>query len=241
MGKSKASTLNSLGTINPIKEIIDKAHQLDIPVLIDAAQAIQHLGVDVQSLDADFVVFSGHKMYAPTGIGILYGKERWLNAIPPYQGGGEMIKTVTFEKTTYNDLPFKFEAGTPDITEVIGLGAAIDYINSIGLQQMRAREHHLFAYAHDVLRNIDGLRFIGEAKNKTASISFLIGNLHPFDVGEILDKQGIAVRTGHHCTQPVMDFFNIPGTVRASLAFYNTEEEIDKLGEGIKKAISLLS
>lgn len=232
---------NSLGTINPIKEIIDKAHQLDIPVLIDAAQAIQHLGVDVQSLDADFVVFSGHKMYAPTGIGILYGKERWLNAIPPYQGGGEMIKTVTFEKTTYNDLPFKFEAGTPDITEVIGLGAAIDYINSIGLQQMRAREHHLFAYAHDVLRNIDGLRFIGEAKNKTASISFLIGNLHPFDVGEILDKQGIAVRTGHHCTQPVMDFFNIPGTVRASLAFYNTEEEIDKLGEGIKKAISLLS
>lgn len=232
---------NSLGTVNPIQEIIDKAHQLDIPVLIDAAQAIQHLGVDVQSLDADFVVFSGHKMYAPTGIGILYGKERWLNAIPPYQGGGEMIKTVTFEKTTYNDLPFKFEAGTPDITEVIGLGAAIDYINSIGLQQMRAREHHLFAYAHDVLRNIDGLRFIGEAKNKTASISFLIGNLHPFDVGEILDKQGIAVRTGHHCTQPVMDFFNIPGTVRASLAFYNTEEEIDKLGEGIKKAISLLS
>lgn len=232
---------NSLGTVNPIQEIIDKAHQLDIPVLIDAAQAIQHLGVDVQSLDADFVVFSGHKMYAPTGIGILYGKERWLNAIPPYQGGGEMIKTVTFEKTTYNDLPFKFEAGTPDITEVIGLGAAIDYINSIGLQKMRDREHHLFAYAHDVLRNIDGLRFIGEAKNKTASISFLIGNLHPFDVGEILDKQGIAVRTGHHCTQPVMDFFNIPGTVRASLAFYNTEEEIDKLGEGIKKAISLLS
>jgi cysteine desulfurase / selenocysteine lyase len=232
---------NSLGTINPIKEIIAKAHQFDIPVLIDGAQAIQHLGIDVQSLDADFVVFSGHKMYAPTGIGILYGKERWLNAMPPYQGGGDMIKTVTFEKTTYNDLPFKFEAGTPDITEAIGLGAAIDYINSIGLKKMQEREHHLFAYAHDVLRNIDGLRFIGEAKNKTASISFLVGNLHPFDVGEILDKQGIAVRTGHHCTQPVMDFFNIPGTVRASLAFYNTEEEIDKLGEGLKKAISLLS
>jgi cysteine desulfurase / selenocysteine lyase len=232
---------NSLGTINPVKEIIAKAHQHNIPVLIDAAQAIQHLGVDVQALDADFVVFSGHKMYAPTGIGILYGKEKWLNAMPPYQGGGDMIKTVTFKKTTYNDLPFKFEAGTPDITEAIGLGAAIDYINSIGLKKMQQREHQLFAYAHEQLNTIDELRFIGEAKNKTASISFLIGNLHPFDVGEILDKQSIAVRTGHHCTQPVMDFFNIPGTVRASLAFYNTEEEIDKLTAGIKKAITLLS
>jgi cysteine desulfurase / selenocysteine lyase len=232
---------NSLGTINPVKEIIAKAHQHNIPVLIDAAQAIQHLGVDVQALDADFVVFSGHKMYAPTGIGILYGKEKWLNAMPPYQGGGDMIKTVTFKKTTYNDLPFKFEAGTPDITEAIGLGAAIDYINSIGLKKMQQREHQLFAYAHEQLSTIDELRFIGEAKNKTASISFLIGNLHPFDVGEILDKQSIAVRTGHHCTQPVMDFFNIPGTVRASLAFYNTEEEIDKLTAGIKKAITLLS
>jgi cysteine desulfurase / selenocysteine lyase len=232
---------NSLGTINPVKEIIAKAHQHNIPVLIDAAQAIQHLGVDVQALDADFVVFSGHKMYAPTGIGILYGKEKWLNAMPPYQGGGDMIKTVTFKKTTYNDLPFKFEAGTPDITEAIGLGAAIDYINSIGLKKMQEREHQLFAYAHEQLSTIDELRFIGEAKNKTASISFLIGNLHPFDVGEILDKQSIAVRTGHHCTQPVMDFFNIPGTVRASLAFYNTEEEIDKLTAGIKKAITLLS
>ena len=232
---------NSLGTINPIKEIITKAHQFNIPVLIDAAQAIQHLGVDVQSLDADFVVFSGHKMYAPTGIGVLYGKEKWLNAMPPYQGGGDMIKTVTFKKTTYNDLPFKFEAGTPDITEAIGLGAAIDYINSIGLKKMQEREHRLFAYAHEQLSTINELRFIGEAKNKTASISFLIGNLHPFDVGEILDKQSIAVRTGHHCTQPVMDFFNIPGTVRASLAFYNTEEEINKLVAGIKKAITLLS
>jgi cysteine desulfurase / selenocysteine lyase len=232
---------NSLGTINPVKEIIAKAHEHNIPVLIDAAQAIQHLGVDVQALDADFVVFSGHKMYAPTGIGILYGKEKWLNAMPPYQGGGDMIKTVTFKKTTYNDLPFKFEAGTPDITEAIGLGAAIDYVNSIGLKKMHEREHQLFAYAHEQLSTIDELRFIGEAKNKTASISFLIGNLHPFDVGEILDKQSIAVRTGHHCTQPVMDFFNIPGTVRASLAFYNTEEEIDKLTAGIKKAITLLS
>src|SRR5215203_1401609 len=232
---------NSLGTINPIKEIIVKAHEYNIPVLIDAAQAIQHLGVDVQALDADFVVFSGHKMYAPTGIGVLYGKEKWLNAMPPYQGGGDMIKTVTFKKTTYNDLPFKFEAGTPDITEAIGLGAAIDYINSIGLKKMQEREHHLFAYAHEQLSTINELRFIGEAKNKTASISFLIGGLHPFDVGEILDKQSIAVRTGHHCTQPVMDFFDIPGTVRASLAFYNTEEEIDKLVAGIKKAITLLS
>jgi cysteine desulfurase/selenocysteine lyase len=232
---------NSLGTINPVKEIIAKAHKYNIPVLIDAAQAIQHLGVDVQELDADFIVFSGHKMYAPTGIGILYGKEKWLNALPPYQGGGDMIKTVTFKKTTYNDLPFKFEAGTPDITEAIGLGAAIDYINSIGVRKMQEREHHLFAYAHEQLRTIKELRFIGEAKNKTASISFLIDNLHPFDVGEILDKQSIAVRTGHHCTQPVMDFFNIPGTVRASLAFYNTAEEIDKLVIGIKKAISLLS
>jgi cysteine desulfurase/selenocysteine lyase len=232
---------NSLGTINPVKEIIAKAHKYNIPVLIDAAQAIQHLGVDVQELDADFIVFSGHKMYAPTGIGILYGKEKWLNALPPYQGGGDMIKTVTFKKTTYNDLPFKFEAGTPDITEAIGLGAAIDYINGIGVRKMQEREHHLFAYAHEQLRTIKELRFIGEAKNKTASISFLIDNLHPFDVGEILDKQSIAVRTGHHCTQPVMDFFNIPGTVRASLAFYNTAEEIDKLVIGIKKAISLLS
>lgn len=232
---------NSLGTINPVQEIIAKAHNLDIPVLLDVAQAIQHLGIDVQELNVDFIVFSGHKLYAPTGIGVLYGKEKWLNEMPPYQGGGDMIKTVTFKKTTYNDLPFKFEAGTPDITEAIGLGAAIDYINRIGLKKMQQREEHLFAYAHEALRSIDELRFIGEAQNKTAAISFLIGNLHPFDVGEILDKQGIAVRTGHHCTQPVMDFFNIPGTVRASLAFYNTEEEIDKLVAGIKKAITLLS
>lgn len=232
---------NSLGTINPVKEIIAKAHSFGIPVLLDTAQAIQHLGVDVQALDVDFIVFSGHKLYAPTGIGALYGKEKWLNEMPPYQGGGDMIKTVTFKKTTYNDLPFKFEAGTPDITEAIGLGAAIDYINRIGLTKMQKREERLFAYAHNALRTISELRFIGEAKHKTAAISFLVDKLHPFDVGEILDKQGIAVRTGHHCTQPVMDFFNIPGTVRASLAFYNTEQEIDKLVEGIKKAITMLS
>lgn len=232
---------NSLGTINPVKEIIAKAHARNIPVLLDAAQAIQHLGVDVQQLDADFIVFSGHKLYAPTGIGCLYGKEEWLNQMPPYQGGGDMIKTVTLQKTTYNDLPFKFEAGTPDIAETIGLGAAIDYINSIGLKKMQQREEHLFAYATNALAEIDELRFVGEAKNKTASISFLINDLHPFDVGEILDKQSIAIRTGHHCCQPVMDFFNIPGTCRASLAFYNTEEEIDKLVAGLKKAVTILS
>jgi cysteine desulfurase/selenocysteine lyase len=232
---------NSLGTVNPVKEIIAKAHQHNIPVLLDAAQAIQHIGVDVQELDADFIVFSGHKLYAPTGIGVLYGKEKWLNEMPPYQGGGDMIKRVTFEKTTYNDLPFKFEAGTPDITEAIGLGVAIDYINNIGLKRMQQREEHLYAYAINSLQVIDELRFIGEAKNKTAAISFLVADLHPFDVGEILDKQSIAIRTGHHCCQPVMDFFNIPGTARASLAFYNTEEEIDKLVEGIKKAVTMLS
>jgi cysteine desulfurase/selenocysteine lyase len=232
---------NSLGTINPVQQIIRKAHALNIPVLLDAAQAIQHIGVDVRALDVDFIVFSGHKLYAPTGIGVLYGKEKWLNEMPPYQGGGDMIKTVTFKKTTYNDLPFKFEAGTPDITEAIGLGAAIDYINSIGLEWMQQREQRLFKYAEEQLQTIDELRFIGEAKHKTASISFLINDIHPFDIGEILDKQSIAIRTGHHCTQPLMDFFNIPGTARASLAFYNTQEEIDKLVEGLKKAITILS
>jgi cysteine desulfurase / selenocysteine lyase len=232
---------NSLGTINPVKEIIAKAHARNIPVLLDAAQAIQHVGIDVQELDVDFIVFSGHKLYAPTGIGVMYGKEEWLNAMPPYQGGGDMIKTVTFQKTTYNDLPFKFEAGTPDITEAIGLGAAIDFINRIGLKNIQQREQQLFAYAVNALSKIEQLRFIGEAKNRTAAISFLVGDIHPFDLGEILDKQSIAIRTGHHCCQPVMDHFNIPGTCRASLAFYNTEEEIDKLVAGIKKAVTLLS
>jgi cysteine desulfurase/selenocysteine lyase len=232
---------NSLGTINPVEEIIHKAHQHGIPVLLDAAQAIQHLGMDVQALDADFIVFSGHKIYGPTGIGVLYGKEEWLNQMPPYQGGGDMIKLVSFEKTTYNDLPFKFEAGTPSITETIGLGAAIDYINRIGLHKIREREEHLFQYATNALAGVDELRFVGEASHKTASISFLVGELHPFDLGEILDKQSIAIRTGHHCCQPVMNFFNIPGTARASLAFYNTEEEIDTLALGIRKAIKMLS
>lgn len=232
---------NTLGTVNPVKEIIDKAHAQNIPVFLDAAQAIQHIGIDVQFLDADFLAFSGHKMYGPTATGVLYGKEKWLNEMPPYQGGGEMIKTVSFEKTTYNVLPFKFEAGTPNIAEMIGLGTAIDYINATGLDFIREREQHLIQYAMDGLQTIDELRFIGEATERAASISFLVGNIHPFDVGEILDKQSIAVRTGHHCTQPLMEIFKIPGTVRASFAFYNTEEEVDKLVKGVKKAVMLLS
>lgn len=231
---------NSLGTVNPVKEIIEKAHAFNIPVLLDAAQAIQHMDIDVQELDVDFLAFSGHKIYGPTGIGVLYGKEKWLNEMPPYQGGGEMIKTVTFEKTIYNVLPFKFEAGTPNIAEAIGLGAAIDYINHLGLDAIRSTEQQLINYALDALRTIDELRFIGEAEDRAASISFLITNHHPFDVGELLDKQGIAVRTGHHCTEPLMNIFKIPGTVRASFAFYNTEEEVDKLIKGIKKAVTLL-
>jgi cysteine desulfurase/selenocysteine lyase len=232
---------NTLGTVNPVKEIIDKAHAQNIPVLIDAAQAIQHIGIDVQFLDADFLAFSSHKMYGPTAAGVLYGKEKWLNEMPPYQGGGEMIKTVSFEKSTYNMLPFKFEAGTPNVTEVIGLGAAIDYINETGLDYIRDREQQLISYALNGLLSIDELRLIGEAKERAASISFLIGSIHPFDVGELLDKQGIAVRTGHHCTEPLMNIFKIPGTVRASFAFYNTEEEVDKLVKGVKKAAMLLS
>jgi cysteine desulfurase/selenocysteine lyase len=231
---------NSLGTVNPIRDIIRKAHAHNIPVMIDAAQGIQHIGIDVQELDVDFLAFSSHKMYGPTGMGILYGREKWLNEMPPYQGGGEMIKTVTFEKTTYNVLPFKFEAGTPNIADVIGLGAAIDYINSIGLDVIKETEQHLIHYAMDALSSIDEVRFIGQAKERAASISFLAGAHHPFDIGEILDKKGIAVRTGHHCTEPVMCFFKIPGTVRASFAFYNTEEEVDKLVSGLKDAIRLL-
>jgi cysteine desulfurase / selenocysteine lyase len=231
---------NTLGTINPIKEIIALAHRHGIPVLVDAAQAVQHLPIDLQELDADFLVFSGHKLYGPTGIGVLFGKEEWLHQFPPYQGGGDMIKTVTFKKTTYNDLPLKFEAGTPAIAEGIGLGAAIDYVEHLGAHNIHDTESQLFAYAVEQLRTIDELRFIGEAETRTASISFLVGQAHPFDVGEILDKHGIAVRTGHHCTEPIMDFFGIPGTVRASFAVYNTTEEIDKLVEAVKKAVRML-
>lgn len=231
---------NSLGTINPIREIIKQAHAKSIPVMIDAAQAIQHLPVDVQELDVDFLVFSGHKIYGPTGIGALYGKEKWLNMIPPYQGGGDMIKTVTFEKTIYNDLPYKFEAGTPDISGAIGLGAAIDYVKAIGLGAIQEKEDELLNYALEQLAGIDNLKFIGKAAQRASVISFLIDNVHPYDLGELLDKQGIAIRTGHHCTEPVMDFFGIPGTCRASFAFYNTRSEVDLLVAGIKRAAAIL-
>jgi len=233
---------NSLGGINPVREIIQAAHSRGIPVVLDAAQAVQHLEVDVQDLDVDFLAFSSHKLYGPTGIGILYGKEEWLHRLPPYQGGGEMIKTVTFEKTTYNDLPYKFEAGTPDMAGAIGLAAAIDYVQTLGLGNIHAAEMSLMSYALDTLRGVEGLRLIGNAGavDRAGVISFLVGDIHPFDMGEVLDKQGIAVRTGHHCAQPVMDRYCIPGTVRASLAIYNNREDIDRLAAGIRKAAKLL-
>ena len=232
---------NALGTINPIREVIAKAHARNIPVLVDGAQAIPHLKVDVQELDVDFYTFSGHKMCGPTGIGILYGKEKWLNAMPPYHGGGEMIETVTFEKTTYNTLPHKFEAGTPDIAGVVGLGAAVEYMQSIGHEAIAQHEHDLLTYGTSELKKIDGIRIVGEAKEKASVISFLLAGAHPYDVGTILDKLGIAVRTGHHCTQPLMARYGIPGTVRASFAFYNNKEDIDKLVEGVKRAARMLS
>ena len=196
---------NALGTVNPVETVIKAAHKQGIPVLLDAAQAVQHFEVDVQGMDVDFIAFSGHKIYGPTGIGILYGKEEWLNKLPPIQGGGEMIRTVTFEKTTYNDLPYKFEAGTPDMAGAIGLGAALDYLNSLGLPSVFEAESYLTAYAYNALQTVEDLRFVGNAHNRAGVFSFLVGDIHPFDLGEILDKQGIAVRTGHHCAQPIMD------------------------------------
>ncbi len=231
---------NSLGTVNPVAEIISKAHAWGIPVLLDGAQAVQHMPVDVQALDVDFLAFSGHKMYGPTGIGVLYGKEKWLNDMPPYEGGGDMIKHVSFAKTTYNELPFKFEAGTPDISGAIALGTAADYIQKTGIENIQHAEEELIAYAYQQLSAIPGLRFIGDAAHRAGAISFLVNNIHPFDMGELLDKQSIAVRTGHHCTQPLMDIFGIPGTVRASFAFYNTKEEVDLLVKGINKAVQML-
>ncbi len=230
---------NSLGTINPIKEIIDFAHSKNVPVLIDAAQSVQHKKIDVQALDADFLVFSGHKLYGPTGIGVLYGKEKFLNEMPPWQGGGEMIHEVTFEKTTYNELPFKFEAGTPNYIDTIGLGAAIDYVEAIGLDAIDAYEQELLAYATQKFKTIPSLRIYGTAKNKTSVISFLVEGVHFFDMGTLLDQMGIAVRTGTHCTEPVMQHFGIEGTVRASFAFYNTKEEIDALLAGIEKVCKM--
>lgn len=231
---------NALGTVNPMKEIIKRAHQKNIPVLVDGAQSAPHIKIDVQDLDCDFYCFSGHKVYAPMGIGILFGKEKWLNEMPPYQGGGEMIKEVTFNKTTYNELPFKFEAGTPNVGDALGLAAAITYLNNIGLEQIHRYEDELLAYANKRLLEIEGLRFIGNAKEKKGVASFLVGNIHPYDLGTILDKLGIAVRTGHHCAQPIMEYYKIPGTVRASFALYNTKEEVDILIEGIKKAKNML-
>ncbi|RXQ93058.1 cysteine desulfurase [Ancylomarina salipaludis] len=232
---------NSLGTINPIKEIIDFAHSKNVPVLIDAAQSVQHKKIDVQALDADFLVFSGHKLYGPTGVGVLYGKEKYLNEMPPWQGGGEMIKEVTFEKTTYNELPFKFEAGTPNYIDTIGLGAAIDYVEAIGLDEIDAYEQELLAYATAKFESIPNLRIYGTAKNKTSVISFLVEGIHFYDMGMLLDQMGIAVRTGTHCTEPVMQHFGIDGTVRASFAFYNTKEEIDALFAGIEKVCKMFA
>lgn len=234
---------NALGTINPIKKIIEKAHHFGTAVLIDGAQATPHVKPDVQELDCDFYVFSGHKICGPTGTGILYGKEEWLNKLPPYQGGGEMIKEVTFEKTTYAELPHKFEAGTPNIAGGIVLGTAIDYLNEIGFENIAKYEHELLEYGTKRLLEIEGLKIYGpkSLENKTSVISFNVGTIHPYDIGTIVDKMGIAVRTGHHCAQPIMNFFNIPGTIRASFSFYNTKEEIDVLVEGVKKAVMMLS
>ena len=226
---------NVLGTINPVEDVIRLAHSFDIPVLIDAAQAVQHLPIDVRTLNCDFLVFSSHKMYGPTGIGVLYGKERWLEQLPPYQGGGEMIANVTFEKTTFNDLPFKFEAGTPDYVGSTALGEAIRYIERTGLENIRLREDELLRYATEKLQQIEGLRIYGNAKHKSPVISFLVNEIHPYDMGLLLDRLGIAVRTGQHCAQPLMDELGIEGTLRASFAFYNTEAEIDALVAGIEK------
>ena len=231
---------NALGTINPIEEIITKAHEVGAAVLIDGAQAAPHLVADVQKLDVDFYTVSAHKICGPTGVGMLYGKEEWLNKLPPYQGGGEMIAEVTFKKTTYADLPHKFEAGTPNICGGIAFGAALDYMNTIGFDKVAAYEHELLEYATAELLKIEGLKIYGTAKNKTSVISFNIHGAHPYDIGSILDKLGIAVRTGHHCAQPIMDFYKIPGTVRASFSFYNTKEEVEVLVAGVKKAVSML-
>ena len=232
---------NALGTINPVRQIVEMAHRAGALALIDGAQAVPHLKIDVQALDADFYAFSGHKVYGPTGIGILYGKARLLNAMPPYQGGGDMIKSVTFEKTVYNDLPYKFEAGTPNIAGGIGLGAAFDYVTRIGLDKIGAYEHELLVYGTEALSRIPGLRLIGTAREKAAVLSFVIDGIHPHDIGTVLDRQGIAVRTGHHCAQPVMDRFGVPATTRASLAFYNTAAEIDALAAGLGKVKEIFS
>jgi cysteine desulfurase/selenocysteine lyase len=231
---------NTLGTINPIADIIKKAHAVGAKVVVDGAQSIQHMAIDVQALDCDFFVFSGHKVFGPTGIGVLYGKEALLEKMPPYQGGGDMIAKVTFERTTYNELPFKFEAGTPHIAGGICLGKAFEFLNGLDLQAIQNYEKEITEYAQDLLDTFEDLSIIGEAKHKTSVVSFSIKGIHPFDIGTLLDKQGIAVRTGHHCTQPLMDFYKIPGTIRASFAFYNTKEEIDTFIEAVDRSMNLL-
>jgi cysteine desulfurase / selenocysteine lyase len=231
---------NALGTINPIKEIIELSHEVGAKVLIDGAQSMQHMKVDVRDLDCDFFAFSSHKVFGPTGVGVLYGKADLLNQMPPYQGGGDMIAKVSFEETTYNELPYKFEAGTPNIAGVIGTGKAFEFLASLEMDEVIEHEQALLNYAHTELALIEGIRFIGEAEHKASVVSFVIDGIHPFDIGTLLDKQGIAVRTGHHCTQPVMDFFKIPGTIRVSFAFYNTLEEIDLFINALKKGISML-
>jgi len=232
---------NALGTINPIEKIIEAAHKIGAKVVIDAAQSLQHFKVDVQALDCDFMVFSGHKIFGPTGVGILYGKADLLNLMPPYQGGGDMIKTVSMKETTYNDLPHKFEAGTPNIVGGIGLGKAIEWLSSLDLAAIQAHEHDLLAYATSALEAIPNLKIYGKAPHKSSTISFLIEGTHPYDIGTLLNQQGIAVRTGHHCTQPIMDFFEIPGTIRVSFSFYNTRGEIDQFINALKKALAMLS
>jgi len=236
-----AHVSNALGTINPVRQIIEMAHKAGALALIDGAQAAPHMKIDVQELDADFYTMSGHKVFGPTGIGFLYGKTALLNAMPPYQGGGDMIRTVTFAKTTYADLPYKFEAGTPNIAGGIGLGASMDYMTAIGIDKIAAYEHELLLYGTEALSQIPGLRLIGTAREKAAVLSFVIEGIHPHDIGTVLDRQGIAVRTGHHCAQPVMDWFHVPATTRASLAFYNTTTEIDALAAGLKKVKEIFS
>jgi cysteine desulfurase/selenocysteine lyase len=231
---------NALGTINPIEEIIDNAHKVGAAVLVDGAQACGHIKPDLKKLNVDFYTVSAHKLCGPTGIGMLYGKEKWLNKLPPYQGGGEMIDEVTFEKTTYADLPHKFEAGTPNICGGIAFGAALDYMNTIGFEAIGSYEDELLQYATEKLTQIEGLRIYGENKYKTAVISFNIDSIHPYDVGTLLDKMGIAVRTGHHCAQPIMDYYKIPGTIRASFAFYNTKDEVDIFVNGVQRAVAML-
>ena len=232
---SVAHVSNVLGTVNPVEEMIRYAHEQGVPVLVDGAQSVPHMPVDVQALDADFYVFSGHKVYGPTGVGVLYGKEAWLDRLPPYQGGGEMIQTVSFEKTTFNELPFKFEAGTPDFVGTTGLARALEYVSAIGMDKIAAYEHELTTYATERLMEIPGMRIFGQAKEKGSVISFLVGDIHHFDLGTLLDRLGIAVRTGHHCAQPLMQRLGIEGTVRASFGLYNTKEEIDALVAGIDR------